>query len=192
MTVVLQKGQNISLSQANATLNKLHVGLGWDKRDTKGAAFDLDASAFLLDTNDKVHSDADFIFYNQLMSACGSVRHTGDNRTGSGEGDDEVILVDLERVPADVQKVVFVVTIHEAKRRWQHFGMVQNAYIRIANAEDRKELVRYNLTEEASIAASMVFGELYRHKDEWKFKAIGQGYAAGLKVLAENFGVDIG
>ena len=192
MTVVLQKGQNISLSQANATLNKLHVGLGWDKRDTKGAAFDLDASAFLLDTNDKVHSDADFIFYNQLMSACGSVRHTGDNRTGSGEGDDEVILVDLERVPADVQKVVFVVTIHEAKRRWQHFGMVQNAYIRIANAEDRKELVRYNLTEEASIAASMVFGELYRHKDEWKFKAIGQGYAAGMKVLAENFGVDIG
>lgn len=188
MTVTLQKGQNLSLSQENT----LHVGLGWEKRETKGAAFDLDASAFLLGASGKVRSDADFIFYNQPQSPCGSVRHTGDNRTGSGKGDDEVLLVDLKRVPADVQRIVFVVTIHEAKRRWQHFGMIHNAYIRLANADSGEELARYNLTEEASIAASMIFGELYRQGDTWKFRAVGQGYAEGLKVLAEDFGVDIG
>lgn len=190
MALTLQKGGNLSLTKTDPTLSKILVGLGWDPRATDGAEFDLDASAFLLAANGKVRGDADFIFYNQLRSADGSVEHTGDNRTGVGEGDDEVIKVDLSRVPADVDKVAFTVTIHEADVRRQNFGQVSNSFIRIVNEVTGAEIVRYDLAEDASTETAMIFAELYRHNAEWKFRAIGQGYAGGLKALANNYGMN--
>lgn len=190
MAISLNKGGKLSLSKEAPDLKKVLVGLGWDARATDGADFDLDASAFLLDANGKVRSDADFIFYNQLKSPCGSVQHTGDNRTGAGEGDDEAVMVDLTRVPADVQKITFTVTIHEADQRRQNFGQVGNAFIRLVNAETNIEVARYDLGEDASTETAMIFGELYRHNDEWKFKAIGQGFANGLAGVCGNFGVE--
>ena len=192
MAISLNKGGKLSLNKEAPDLKKVLVGLGWDARATDGADFDLDASAFLLDANGKVRSEADFIFYNQLKSTCGSVQHTGDNRTGAGEGDDEALMVDLSRVPAEVQKVAFTVTIHEADARRQNFGQVQNAYIRLVNAETNTEVARYDLAEDASTETAMIFGELYRHNDEWKFKAIGQGYAGGLAAVARDYGVNLG
>ncbi|MBP0941711.1 TerD family protein [Pseudomonas alliivorans] len=190
MALTLQKGGNLSLSKTDPTLTNVLIGLGWDPRATDGQDFDLDASAFLLGANGKVRSEADFIFYNQLKSADGSVEHTGDNRTGAGDGDDEVVKVDLARVPADVDKIVFVVTIHEADARKQNFGQVGGSFIRVVNEKSAAEVVRYDLAEDASTETAMVFAELYRNAGEWKFRAIGQGYAGGLKAVANSYGMN--
>lgn len=192
MAVSLSKGGKISLAKEAPGLKNVHVGLGWEARATDGAPFDVDASCFMLNDSGKVRSDADFIFYNQLQSADGSVKHSGDNRTGDSEGDDEVIMVQLEQVPADVAKLAFVVTIHEADVRRQNFGQISNAYIRIVNADTNQEIARYDLSEDASTNTAMIFGELYRYGGEWRFGAVGQGYDGGLGPLARAYGVNIG
>ncbi|MFI0723877.1 MULTISPECIES: TerD family protein [unclassified Streptomyces] len=191
MGVSLSKGGNVSLTKEAPNLTAVVVGLGWDARTTTGADFDLDASALLTNEAGKVLSDQHFVFFNNLRSPDGSVEHTGDNLTGEGEGDDEVINVNLAGVPADVVKIVFPVSIYEAEQRQQSFGQVRNAYIRVLNAADQRELARYDLTEDASTETAMVFGELYRHGGEWKFRAIGQGYASGLRGIAQDFGVNV-
>ena len=175
MAVTLSKGGNVSLAKADPTLKNVLIGLGWDTRSTDGQDFDLDASAFLLTDAGKVRSDSDFIFYNNLRSADGSVTHTGDNRTGEGDGDDESLIIKLDTVPADVTKIVFVVTIHDAQARRQSFGQVANAFIRLVNHDSKNEVARYDLSEDASTETAMLFGELYRHSGEWKFRAVGQG-----------------
>ncbi|HEX9173938.1 MAG TPA: TerD family protein [Telluria sp.] len=190
MAISLQKGGNVNLSKEAPGLTRVLVGLGWDPRATDGAAFDLDGSAFLLKSDAKVRGDNDFIFYNNLKSSDGSVLHNGDNTTGVGEGDDETLLVDLSKVPADIDKVSFCVTIHEAEARKQNFGMVGKAYIRCVNADGNAELTRYDLSEDGSTETAMIFGELYRHGSEWKFKAVGQGFKGGLGPLARSFGVN--
>jgi tellurium resistance protein TerD len=192
MSVTLSKGGNVSLSKAEPGLRKIHIGLGWDVRATDGVDFDLDASLFMLASTGRVRSDSDFIFYNNLRSSDGSVEHTGDNLTGEGEGDDESIKVTLDQVPADVDKLAVTVTIHEADARHQNFGMVDNAFIRVVNDESGTEIVRYDLSEDASTETAMIFGEVYRHSGEWKFRAVGQGYSGGLAPLASNFGVNVG
>ncbi len=191
MSISLSKGGNISLSKTDPSLKNIIVGLGWDARPTDGADFDLDASAFMVKDDGKVRSDSDFIFYNQMRSSCGAVEHTGDNRTGEGEGDDEALVVILDSVPADLQRVVFVVTIHDADARKQNFGQVSKASVRIVNKDNNQEVTRYDLSEDASIETAMIFGEIYRHNGEWKFKAVGQGYAGGLAALAQQFGINI-
>lgn len=191
MGITLQKGANVNLSKTAPSLNKILVGLGWDARTTSGADFDLDASLFMVGENGKVRSDADFIFYNQTHSACGAIEHTGDNRTGAGEGDDESIKVELGKVPANVQKLAIAVTIHEAEARKQNFGMVSGAYIRLVNQEDDVEVARFDLSEDYSTETAMIFGEIYRHNGEWKFRAVGQGYAGGLYALCMQFGVNV-
>lgn len=191
MALSLSKGQNLSLTKTDPDLKKIIIGLGWDPRATDGQQFDLDASAFLIADNGKVRSDADFIFYNQLKSGCGSVEHTGDNRTGDGDGDDEQIKVDLTRVPADVQRIAITVTIDQADARRQSFGQVANAFVRILNEETGSQVVRYDLSEDASTETAMIFAELYRHNGEWKFKAIGQGYAGGLRAMCHQYGINI-
>lgn len=192
MAVSLSKGGNVSLSKEAPGLTEVIVGLGWDPRVTDGTEFDLDASIFITGENGKVLTDASFIFYNNKKSADGSVEHLGDNRSGQGQGDDEQVGVKLTSLAADVKKLVFAVTIHDAKARKQSFGQVSNAYIRVINKADGKEIARYDLSEDASTETAMIFGELYRHNDEFKFKAIGQGFAGGLKPLAEAHGVNIG
>ena len=192
MAVSLSKGGNVSLSKEAPGLSAIDVGLGWDARVTDGSAFDLDASAFLLNEGGKVRADSDFIFYNNKVSSDGSVVHMGDNTSGAGEGDDELVSIDLTKVPADVHKVAFTVTIHEGEARRQNFGQVSNAYIRVMNKADGKEIARYDLSEDYSVETALTFGELYRHGAEWKFKAIGQGFAGGLGPLAKNYGVNIG
>ncbi|GGR03589.1 TerD family protein [Streptomyces syringium] len=191
MGVSLSKGGNVSLTKAAPNLTAVIVGLGWDARTTTGTDFDLDASALLANDQGKVTNDQNFVFFNNLKSPDGSVEHTGDNLTGEGEGDDEVIKVNLAGVPADVQKIVFPVSIYEAESRTQSFGQVRNAYIRVVNAADNNELARYDLSEDASTETAMVFGELYRNGAEWKFRAIGQGYASGLRGIAQDFGVNV-
>ena len=191
MGVSLNKGGNLSLSKADPNLKRITVGLGWDARSTSGADFDLDASAILLTEAGKVRGNQDFIFYNQLRSPDGSVEHTGDNLTGEGEGDDEAVNIDLGAVPQDIKKIIFPVTIHEADSRQQNFGMVRNAFIRIVNQDTGNELTRYDLSEEASTETAMIFGEVYRHNGEWKFRAVGQGYAGGLKALATDHGIAV-
>lgn len=191
MGVSLQKGGNVSLTKADAGLKVVMTGLGWDQRVTDGSAFDLDASVFMVGENGKVLSDANFIFYGQKTSPCGSVEHQGDNRTGEGDGDDEQVKIDLSKVPADVKKLVFAVTIHEAEQRKQNFGMVSNAYIRMSNNESQVELARFDLSEDASVETAMIFGELYLNNGEWKFKAVGQGFAGGLPALATAHGVNL-
>ncbi|NHZ36526.1 TerD family protein [Massilia rubra] len=190
MAISLQKGGNVNLSKEAPGLTKVVIGLGWDPRATDGSAFDLDGSAFMLKADGKVRADADFIFYNNLKSSDGSVVHGGDNTSGTGEGDDEKVNVDLSAVPAEIDKISFCVTIHEAEARKQNFGMVGKAYIRCLNADGDKELARYDLSEDGSTETAMIFGELYRAGAEWKFKAIGQGFAGGLGPLAKSFGVD--
>lgn len=190
MALTLQKGGNLSLSKTDPNLSKLIIGLGWDPRATDGTEFDLDASAFLVASNGKVRGESDFIFYNQLKSPDGSIEHTGDNRTGEGDGDDEVIKVELTRVPADIDKIVFTVTIHDADARKQNFGQVGGAFIRVVNEVTSGEVVRYDLAEDASTETAMIFAELYRHNGEWKFRAIGSGYAGGLKAVANSFGLN--
>jgi tellurium resistance protein TerD len=189
--VSLNKGGNVSLTKEAPNLTAVIVGLGWDARTTTGSDFDLDASALLANAEGKVGKDQNFVFFNNLKSPDGSVEHTGDNLTGEGEGDDEVIKVNLAGVPADVDKIVFPVSIYEAESRQQSFGQVRNAYIRVVNQADNNELARYDLSEDASTETAMVFGELYRHGAEWKFRAIGQGYASGLRGIAQDFGVNV-
>lgn len=192
MAISLNKGGNLSLSKTDPNLKKLLIGLGWDERLTAGQAFDIDASAFLLTSSGKVRGDHDFIFYNQLRSTDGSVEHTGDNRTGAGDGDDEVIKVDLTRVAPDVDKIAITVTIHDAQIRNQNFGQVTNAFIRVVNEETGAEVVRFDLAEDYSVETAMVFGEVYRYNGEWKFRAVGQGYGGGLVAMCQQYGVVIG
>ncbi|MDS4068766.1 MAG: TerD family protein [Candidatus Competibacter sp.] len=192
MAISLQKGGNVSLSKQAPGLKRVRFGLGWDLRKTDGSAYDLDASAFVLDGNGKVLSDQHFVFYNNPQDPSGSVKHLGDNRTGEGEGDDEVVEIDLALMTPSTAKVAFVVTIHDAEARKQNFGQVSNAYIRAMNAEGEQEIARYDLSEDASTETAMIFGEMYRHNDEWKFKAIGQGYAGGLAAVARDYGVNLG
>ncbi|WP_395145349.1 TerD family protein [Moraxella atlantae] len=191
MAISLNKGGNLSLSKTDPSLSRLLIGLGWDERVTSGAEFDLDASAFLLGTNGKVRGDHDFIFYNQLRSPEGAIEHTGDNRSGVGEGDDEVIKVNLTQVPADVDKIAITVTIHDAQVRNQNFGQVQNAFIRLVNEDTGAEVVRFDLAEDYSVETAMVFGEVYRYNGEWKFRAVGQGYAGGLAAMCTQYGIQI-
>jgi len=192
MAIVLSKGGNVSLTKEAPSMKKVLTGLGWDARATDGQSFDLDASAFLVGANGKVRSDGDMIFYNNLKSVDGSVVHLGDNLTGEGDGDDERVRVSLDKVPQDVQKIAFAVTIHEAGTRKQSFGMVSNAFIRIVDEDSSKEIARYDLSEDMSTETAMIFAELYRHNGEWKFKAIGQGFAGGLEPMAKNYGVNVG
>lgn len=191
MGVSLSKGGNVSLTKEAPGLTAVAVGLGWDCRTTTGVDFDLDASALILGADRRVLSDAHFVFYNNLRSPDGSIEHTGDNLTGEGDGDDEVVNVDLAAVPPNVDSIVFAVSIHDADARGQSFGQVTNAYIRVVNRANGAEIARYDLSEDASTETSMNFGELYRHGNDWKFRAIGQGYAAGLAGIARDFGVNV-
>ena len=191
MGVSLQKGGNVSLSEQVPGLKTVRVALGWNERETEGDDFDLDASCFLLSEAGKVRSDRDFIFYNQLKSTCGSVEHSGDNLTGEGEGDAEVLFVHLDKVPADIVKLLFTVTIHEYDVRRQNFGMVDSAYIRIINDENNDEIVRFDLSEDAGTCTAMIFGEIYRHSGTWKFRAVGQGFNDGLAQLCRTYGVKV-
>lgn len=191
MAISLQKGGNVNLSKEAPGMKKMLVGLGWSMRSTDGDAFDLDGSVFLLGAGGKVRSDADFVFYNQNKSSDGSVVHSGDNRTGEGEGDDESVTIELDKVPADVEKIAVCVTIHDAEAKRQNFGMVASAYVRCVDAVSNVEVARYDLSEDASVETAMIFGEIYRHNGEWKFKAIGQGFQGGLGPMAKNFGVNV-
>ncbi len=191
MAISLTKGGNVNLSKEAPTLTNMTVGLGWNPRATDGQAFDLDAIAFLVKEDGKVRADNDFIFFNNLKSVDGSVEHTGDNRTGAGDGDDETIKVDLTKVPADVNKIIFCAVIYDGQARNQNFGQVSNAYIRIVNAQGGSEVARYDLSEDGSTETAMIFGELYKHNGEWKFRAVGQGFAGGLGPLASSYGVAV-
>lgn len=192
MPVNLQKGQKVSLTKGNPGLKNVIVGLGWDVNqfDT-GADFDLDAAAFLLSDSGKAASSDDFVFYGNLKHASGSVQHMGDNLTGVGDGDDEQIRIDLSLVPASITKIAFTVIIYEAEARRQNFGQVNNAFIRIYKEDTGEELLRYDLGEDFSIETAAVFGELYKHGEEWKFNAIGSGFQGGLAALCANFGVEV-
>ncbi|WP_406282084.1 TerD family protein [Embleya sp. NBC_00896] len=191
MGVSLSKGGNVSLSKEAPGLTAVLVGLGWDVRTTTGTDFDLDASAIMLNASGQAPSDGHFVFFNNLKSPDQSVEHTGDNTTGEGEGDDEALKVNLAGVPTDIERIVFPVSIYDAETRQQSFGQVRNAFIRIVNQADNNELARYDLTEDASTETAMVFGELYRNGAEWKFRAVGQGYASGLRGIAKDFGVNV-
>lgn len=191
MPVSLAKGGNVSLTKEAPGLKAVLLGLGWDVRSTDGVGFDLDASVFVLGANGKVRSDSDFIFYNNLKSSDGAVEHTGDNLTGLGDGDDEAIKVNLDQLPADVQKLAVAVSMHDSGARKQNFGQVTNAYVRVLNLADNRELARYDLSEDASTETAMIFGELYRHGADWKFRAVGQGFQGGLTALVKSFGVNV-
>ena len=182
----------ISLSKTDPSLKNVLVGLGWDARSTDGQDFDLDASVFMATENGKVPSDRHFIFYNQLVSPCGGVEHTGDNLTGDGDGDDESVIVCLDKVESNIKSLFITVTIHDAEARRQNFGQVSNAFVRIVNNDTSDEIVRFDLSEDYSTETAMVFGEIYRHNGEWKFRAIGQGYTGGLYSLCQQYGVNVG
>ena len=190
MAIKLAKGGKVSLSKENPNLTKVMVGLGWDVNEFGGATFDLDAAAFMCGANGKCPTDAEFVFYNNLVHSSGSVTHMGDNLTGEGEGDDEQILVDLTTVPANIEKIAFTVTIHDAERKHQNFGQVSNAFIRVCDDTTGTEIVRYDLAEDFSIETAIVVGELYRYNGEWKFNAVGSGFQGGLLALCNNFGID--
>ena len=191
MAVSLKKGQKVDLTKGNAGLTKVLIGLGWDTNKYDGGSdFDLDAAAFLLKGDGKARDDKDFVFYGNLKHTSGAVEHLGDNLTGEGDGDDEQIRVDLAAVPADIEKIDFTVTIYEAEERKQNFGQVSNAYIRIVDASNDKELIRFDLGEDFSVETAVVVAELYRHGGEWKFNAIGAGFQGGLQALCKNFGVN--
>ena len=192
MAISLNKGGNLSLSKTDPTLVRILIGLGWDERATDGASFDVDASAFLLTASGKVRGDHDFIFYNQLKSQDGSVEHTGDNRSGQGDGDDESLVVDLSKVSPEIEKIAITVTIHDAQSRGQNFGQIANAFIRVVNQDSGIEIVRFDLAEDYSTETAMVFGEVYRHNGEWKFRAVGQGYAGGLAAMCQQYGIQVG
>lgn len=193
MAVSLSKGQKVDLTKTNPGMTKVVVGLGWDTNKYDGGNdFDLDSSVFLLGDNGKVTSESDFVFYNNTTGAGGAVVHTGDNRTGEGDGDDERVKIDLANVPASVQRITFTITIHDGEARNQNFGQVSNSYVRILNEDSGEELIRYDLGEDFSIETALVVGELYRHNGEWKFSAIGSGYQGGLAALAKDFGLQVG
>ena len=191
MAISLTKGGNVNLSKEAPGLTNMTIGLGWDPRATDGQDFDLDAIAFLLDESGKVRNDQDFIFFNNLKSGDGSVEHTGDNRTGEGDGDDESIKVNLASVPADVNKIAVCAIIYEGQARNQNFGQVSDAFIRVINDNGNTEIARYDLSEDGSTETAMIFGEIYRHSGEWKFRAVGQGFAGGLGPLAASYGVNV-
>ena len=192
MAISLTKGQNVSLSKTDPSLKNVLVGLGWDARSTDGQNFDLDARVFMATENGKVPSDRHFIFYNQLVSPCGGIEHTGDNLTGDGDGDDESVIVRLDKVESNIKSLFITVTIHDAEARRQNFGQVSNAFVRIVNNDTSDEIVRFDLSEDYSTETAMVFGEIYRHNGEWKFRAIGQGYTGGLYSLCQQYGVNVG
>ena len=193
MAISLSKGQKVDLTKTNPGLSKVIVGLGWDVNKYDGGNdFDLDSSVFLLGDNGKVASESDFVFYNNTTGGNGSVVHTGDNRTGAGDGDDEQVEINLANVPANIQRITFTITIHDAEARNQNFGQVSNAYARVLNAGTNEELIRFDLGEDFSIETAVVAGELYRHGGEWKFNAIGSGYQGGLAALATDFGLQVG
>ena len=189
MAINLTKGSNISLTKTVPGLQKVKIGLGWDARATHGVEFDLDATAFLLSATGKVGSDRDFVFYNNRTSACMSVACGEDNRSGAGDGDDETVAVNLPLVPPATQKIAICVSIHEATARRQTFGMVQNAFIRVVDTNTDFEIVRFDLSEDFGGETAVIFGELYRHNGEWKFKAVGQGFAGGIEALLAYFGL---
>ena len=191
MAVSLSKGGNVSLTKEAPGLTAVTVGLGWDVRTTTGTDFDLDASAIVLGADGRVLSDKHFVFFNNLTTPDGTIEHTGDNLTGEGEGDDEQINVNLQALPPEIDKIVFPVSIYDAENRSQNFGQVRNAYIRIVNQAGGAEIARYDLSEDAATETAMVFGELYRNGAEWKFRAVGQGYASGLVGIAQDFGVNV-
>lgn len=192
MSINLKKGQKINLTKDNPGLNKVIIGLGWDtNKYSGGEGFDLDASAFLVDSNGKVNDDLNFIFYNNLQDPSGAVVHTGDNRTGDGDGDDEQIIIDFSKITSDVDKIAITVTIHEAQQRGQNFGQVSNAFVRIVNEETDVEVLRYDLSEDFSIETALVFCELYRNNGDWKFSAIGSGFSGGLESLCKNYGLEV-
>lgn len=193
MAISLSKGQKVDLTKGNPGLSKIVVGLGWDVNKYDGGfQFDLDAAAFLLQESGKVSSDSDFVFYNNLKDPSNSVQHLGDNLTGDGDGDDEQIKADLSKIPQNIHKIAFTVTIHDAEQRAQNFGQVSNAFIRVFKEDSGEELIRYDLGEDFSIETALVVGELYRHGAEWKFNAIGSGFQGGLGALCQNFGVNLG
>ena len=191
MPVSLSKGGNVSLTKEAPGLTAITVGLGWDVRTTTGTDFDLDASAIVLDASGKVLSDKHFVFFNNTATPDQTVVHAGDNLTGQGEGDDEQIKVNLAGLPAEADKLVFPVSIYDAENRSQNFGQVRNAFIRVVNQNGDAEIARYDLSEDAATETAMVFGEIYRNGAEWKFRAIGQGYASGLRGIAQDFGVNV-
>ena len=191
MGVSLSKGGNVSLTKEAPGLTAVTVGLGWDVRTTTGTDFDLDASAIVVGADGRVLSDKHFVFFNNLTSPDGTVEHTGDNLTGEGEGDDEQVKINLAGLGADADKIVFMVSIYQGDERSQSFGQVRNAFIRVVNAADSKELARYDLSEDASTETAMVFGEVYRNGADWKFRAVGQGYASGLSGIARDYGVNV-
>ncbi|AZB41351.1 TerD family protein [Bacillus sp. FJAT-42376] len=192
MAISLAKGQKVDLTKSNPGLTNIVVGLGWDVNKYDGGQdFDLDSSVFLLNAEGKCSSEADFVFYNNTKGANGAVEHTGDNRTGAGEGDDEQVKVNLTSVPESIQKIAFTITIHDAETRSQNFGQVSNSYVRILNESNGEELIRYDLGEDFSIETAVVVGELYRHGAEWKFSAIGSGYQGGLASLVSDYGLNV-
>lgn len=191
MAIQLSKGQRIDLTKNDPGLQNIGIGLGWDvKQFDGGQDYDLDASAFLLNANGKCSNDLDFIFYNNLQSSDGSIVHAGDNRTGEGDGDDEKITVNLTKVPQSVDKVAITVTIHDAEMRRQNFGQISNAYVRLVNEDTGEEVLRYDLGEDFSVETAVVFCEIYRHANEWKFNAVGSGYQGGLQSLVHAYGLD--
>ena len=192
MVIQLSKGQRIDLTKQDPSLQRIIIGLGWDvKHFDGGQDFDLDASVFLLGADGKCRNELDFIFYNNLQSADGSVIHTGDNRTGDGDGDDEQIKVNLSKVPASVDRIAFTVTIHDAESRRQNFGQVANAFVRLVNEDTNNEVLRFDLGEDFSIETAVVFCELYRHNQDWKFNAVGSGYQGGLAALVRAYGLSV-
>ena len=192
MPISLQKGQKVDLTKTNPGLTKICIGLGWDvNKYDGGSAFYLDTAAFLLGENGKVREQGDFVFYGNLNHSSGAVTHLGDNLTGEGEGDDEQIMIDLSKVPADVQRIAFTATIYDPEVRKQNFGQVSNAYIRVVDSANNTELIRYDLGEDFSIETAVVVGELYRNGSEWKFNAIGSGFQGGLAALCGNYGIDV-
>ncbi|WP_409295680.1 TerD family protein [Peribacillus sp. SCS-26] len=192
MAIQLSKGQRIDLTKTNPGLTKVIIGLGWDTNKYSGGAdFDLDASAFLANEQGKVQNDLEFIFYNNLTSPTGAVEHTGDNRTGEGDGDDEQMIVDFSLMPSHVSKIGIAVTIHDAETRKQNFGQVSNAFVRVVNADDNQEILRYDLGEDFSIETAVVICELYKHGSDWKFNAIGSGFSGGLAALCRNYGLEV-
>lgn len=192
MVIQLSKGQRIDLTKSDPGIKKIIIGLGWDvKQFDGGQDFDIDASVFLLGDNGKCRNELDFIFYNNLQSSDGSVVHTGDNRTGQGDGDDEQIKVDLSCVPADVERIAITVTIHDAEARRQNFGQIANAFVRLVNEETNNEVLNFDLGEDFSIETAVVFCELYRSGQNWRFNAVGSGYQGGLAALVKAYGLSV-
>lgn len=192
MAITLAKGQKIDLTKSNPGLKKVRIGLGWDtNKYTGGQDFDLDVSVFALGADEKVTSESDLIFYNQPKHPSGGIIHTGDNRTGDGQGDDESVLVELQKLPEAIRSIAFTVTIHEAAARSQNFGMVSNAYVRVINEETNEELMRYDLQDDFSLETALVVAKIYRKDSEWKFGAEGQGFVEGLGKLCSHFGINL-